>query len=93
MRQAPLAATSGNTATSDPGLVAGKMQAIVSTPVGGQNHEFVLPLSGADDLVTDSAAVPVTATHPYVGRKTSGQVPGPNAFLGECQNLCEFHQH
>src|SRR5437867_654801 len=69
------------------------MQAIVSAPAGGRKRESVLSLSGADYLVTDGAAAPVAATCPNVGGKAGGQLPGPNAFLGECQNLREFHRH
>jgi hypothetical protein len=64
---------------------------IVSAPAGGGEREFVLSLSGADYLVTDSAAVPGAATCPDVGGETGGQLPGSNAFLGESQNLRELH--
>lgn len=64
---------------------------IVTLPAEGRERELVLPLSGTDYLITDGAAVTVTVTRPNVGRETGGQLPGPNAFPGECQDLREFH--
>jgi hypothetical protein len=68
------------------------MQVIVTPPTGGGQREFVLSLSRADDLVTDGAAVTVAVTCPNIGRETGWQLPGPYAFLSECENLREFHR-
>ena len=65
---------------------------IVTLPAGGGKREYVLSLSRADYLVTDGAAVTVAVTRPNVGGEPGWQLPGPNAFLSECQNLREFHR-
>ena len=80
-----------NAAASDPRLVTREMQMIVTLPADGRERELVLSLSRTDYLITDCAAVPVTVTRPNVGREIGGQLPGPNAFLGKCQDLREFH--
>jgi hypothetical protein len=80
-----------NATASDPRLVAGEMQPIVTVPAEGRKREFVLPLSRADHLITDSAAVPLTVPGPNIGRETGGQLPGPNALAGERENLRECH--
>jgi hypothetical protein len=80
-----------NATASDPRLVTREMQVIVTFPAEGRERELVLPLSRTDYLITDGAAVPITVTRPDVGGETRGQLPGPNAFLGKCQDLREFH--
>jgi len=68
------------------------MQAIVTVPAGTGKPKLVLSLGRADYFFTDSAAASVAANRPYFGGETGGQLPGTNPFLGECQNLREFHQ-
>jgi hypothetical protein len=80
-----------NATASDPRLVAGEMQTIVTVPAEGRKREFVLSLSRADHLLTDSTAVPLTVARPNIGRETGGQLPGPDALLSERQNLSECH--
>jgi len=72
-------------------LMTGEMQSIGTVPAESRERELVLSLTRADDLVTDGAALPGTVTHPDIRRETGGQLPGPNAIPGECQNLRECH--
>jgi hypothetical protein len=65
---------------------------IVTMPGGSGKREFVLSLSRADDLVTDGAEMTVAVTCPNIGGEVRWQLPGPNTFLSECQNLREFHR-
>jgi hypothetical protein len=64
---------------------------IVIVPAVGWEREFVLSFRRTDYLVTDGTAVPVTVTRPNIRRQTGGQLPGPNALLGEYENLGECH--
>jgi hypothetical protein len=83
---------SGNAATSNPGLVAGEMQAIIIVSRGSGERESILSLAGADYLIAHGAAVSVAPIHPNVDRQTRGQLTGTNTFLSECQNVRKLHR-